>query len=143
MTLSADNHDPGKLLTARSTFASSHVDAWPLQGSTSLHLSARISMPERRRPRGLLSTFPHFIMETTPRPASKRRSYFQIPGVKIPSLKLIAAAPDLLDACHQISSILDLLFDEADLSSKLEDAQVDAIRDDLFQFQDILDRLNA
>ena len=82
-------------------------------------------------------------METSPRLASKRHSYFQIPGVKIPSLKLIVAAPDLLDACNQISSILDLLIEEADWDSKLEEAHVDAIRDDLFQFQEILDRLNV
>ncbi len=31
----------------------------------------------------------------------------------------------------------------ADLSGKLEEAHFDAIRDDLFQFQDILDRLDA
>ena len=73
----------------------------------------------------------------------KKRSYLQIPGVKIPSLKLIAAAPDLLDACQQISSNLDLLYEEADLSSKLEEGHVDDIRDDLHQFQQILDRLDV
>ena len=83
-------------------------------------------------------------MNITPRPASKkRRNYLQIPGVKIPSLKLIAAAPDLLDACDKLTDILDFLYEEADLENKLDEAHVDGIEDDLCQFQEILDRLNA
>ncbi len=83
-------------------------------------------------------------MKTIPRPASKRRrNCLQIPGVKIPSLKLIVAAPDLLDACNKLTDILDVLYEEADLKSKLDEAHVDAIEDDLCQFQEFLDRLNA
>ena len=51
-------HDPGKLLTARSTFAVSHADQIRFKVVRSLHLSAPIGMRERRRPRGLFSTFP-------------------------------------------------------------------------------------
>ena len=81
-------------------------------------------------------------MDTTQRPTSKRRSYLQIPGVKIPSLKLIVAAPHLLDASQKINDIIDFLFDDADLDCKLEEAHVDGIRDDIHQFGKILDRLN-
>ncbi len=82
-------------------------------------------------------------MKNTREPGLKRPPYLHIPGVKIPSLKLIAAAPDLFDACQRISDILDFICDEADLDSKLEEAHVDSIRDDLRQFQNILDRLDA
>ena len=82
-------------------------------------------------------------MKNTRPPGLKKPSYLHIPGVKIPSLKLIMVAPHLLDASLKISDILTLLYDEADLDSKLEEAHVDGIRDDITQFDNILDRLNA
>ncbi len=82
-------------------------------------------------------------MKNTPRPGLKKPSYLHIPGVKIPSLKLIVAAPHLLDASHKISDILTLLYDEADLECKLEEAHVDGIRDDISQFEKVLDRLDC
>ena len=51
------------------------------------------------------------------------------------------AAPNLLDASQKISDILTFLYDEADLDCKLEEAHVDGIRDDISDFEHIIDRL--
>ena len=134
--------DPGKLLDHSFHLRSVACRSRPLQGSTSLHLSA----PSACRSEGDLAVFLHlspYIMKHTRPPGLRQPSYLHIPGVKIPSLKLIMAAPHLLDASRKISDILEFLCDEADLDCKLEEAHVDGIRDDIRQFENILDRLYA